>query len=239
MKSDQISNEILERFKLLPTATIFSAVKHFKFGPCWMKNVHTFTPGLKLAARATTLRFVPPRTDILRETNLGENSPEYEAMGSTGPGEVIVMDAMGKNWASIGGDVKLLQLKINDAEGLVTDGAIRDLHAVKEYGLILFAGGRTGAVGAPDIHPFDAGITIQCGGVVVRPGDIIVGDDDGVVVVASQIAKEVIEWGETHELHEEFAKSLIESERVSPGKYYPINEEILNSIKINKKHPPL
>jgi len=230
MKSNE-TTQLVDRLKLLPTATIFSAVRHFGFDPCWMKDVHTFTPGQKLVGRAKTLRFVPPRTDILQQTDLGENSPEYEAMGSTGPGDVIVMDAMGKSWASIGGDVKLLQLKINGAEGLVTDGAIRDLDAVKEYGFPLFAGGRTGAVGVPDIHPFEAGGTIQCGGVVVCPGDFIIGDNDGVVVVYSEIAQQVVEWAEKHESYEEFAKSLIESENVSPGKYYPIDEELLDSLR--------
>ena len=230
MKLNQ-TNQILERLKSLPTATIYSAVKHFGFDPCWMKGVHTYTPSQKLVGQAQTLRFVPPRADILKETKLKENSPEYQAMGSTGPGKLIVMDAMGKDWASIGGDVKLLQLKINGAEGLVTDGAVRDLDAVKSYGFPIFASGRTGAVGEPDIHPFEAGGTIQCGGVVVRPGDFIIGDDDGVVVVYSEIVKETIEWAEKHESYEEFAKSLIESEKVAPGKYYPINEKLLDSLR--------
>lgn len=170
--------------------------------------------------RAKTLRFVPPRIDIQKETQQGAESPEYVAMGSCELGDVMVMDAMGKSSASIGGDVKILQLKMAGAEGLVTDGAIRDLDAVKEYGFKLFAGGRTGAVGIPDVWPYEANGTIQCGGVAVRPGDLIVGDDDGIVVVAAGIAEAVIDWVQEHEQAEEYIKALIESENVAPGKYY-------------------
>ena len=76
-----------------------------------MRDVHAFTPGGMLVGRAKTLRFIPPRKDIIAETHRGADSPEYEAMGSCEPGDVLVIDGMGKKYAAIGGDVKLLQLK--------------------------------------------------------------------------------------------------------------------------------
>ena len=216
----EISPAIIERYRRVAVATVYGAVSERGYDPCFMRGVHARTSGAHLVGRARTLRFVPPRRDIQKETSLGADSPEYVAMGSCGPGDVMVFDAMGRSWASIGGDVKLLQLKMRGAEGLVTDGAIRDLDAVREYGFKLFSGGRTGAVGVPDVWPYAANETIQCGGVAVRPGDLIVGDDDGVVVVPASIAAEVIDWVEEHELAEEHIKSLIESEGVAPGEYY-------------------
>jgi 5-oxopent-3-ene-1,2,5-tricarboxylate decarboxylase/2-hydroxyhepta-2,4-diene-1,7-dioate isomerase len=220
MAEQEISQQVLDRFRKVAVATVYSGVRQMGYEPCFMKGVRAMTPGARLAGRARTLRFVPPRPDIIKETSRGADSPEYQAMGSCGPGDVIVMDALGKSWASIGGDVKLLQLKMVGAEGLVTDGAIRDFDAVNRYGMKLFAGGRTGAVGQPDIAPYEANVTIQCGGVAVRPGDVIVGDDDGVVVVARSIALQVLEYAEEHEQLEEHIKSMIEKEKVAPGKYY-------------------
>ena len=216
----EISDLILERYRKAAVATVYGGVREMGYEPCFMRGVTAMTPGQHLAGRARTLRFVPPRTDIQRETQRGAESPEYQAMGSCGPGDVMVMDAMGKSWASIGGDVKILHLKLVGAEGLVTDGAIRDLDAVKSYGLKLFAGGRTGAIGIPDVWPYEANGTVQCGGVAVRPGDVIVGDDDDTVVVAQSIATAVIDWAEDHEEAEESIKRLIERENVAPGKYY-------------------
>ena len=68
--------------------------------------------------------------------------------------------------------------------------------------------------------PYEENVTIACGGVAVRPGDLIVGDDDGVLVVARSIVMKVLEWAEDHEKSEEYIKERIQTENVSPGKYY-------------------
>ncbi|MEC7885024.1 MAG: hypothetical protein VYD55_05835, partial [Chloroflexota bacterium] len=203
-----VSDEILARYRKVAVATIYSAVRELGgYEPCFMRGVKAYTSHKpendRLAGRAKTLRFVPPRKDIKMDTQSGEQSPEYIAMGSCGPGDVAIFDAMGRNEASIGGDVKLIQLKNQGAEGLVTDGSIRDINAVKSYGFKLFAAGNTARVGEPDVWPYEANGVIQCGGVTVRPGDVIVGDDDGVVVVPERVAEEIIEWAEDHEKVEE------------------------------------
>lgn len=233
MADTTISRELIQRYRAVAVATVYGGVSRMGYDPCFMRGVRAYTPGTHLVGRARTLRFVPPRLDIQQETQRGADSPEYQAMGSCEPGDVMVMDAMGRSWASIGGDVKLLQLKMAGAEGLVTDGSIRDLDAAKEYGFKLFAGGRTGAVGVPDVWPYEANGTIQCGGVAVRPGDLIVGDDDGIVVVASGIAEEVIAWVEEHEQAEEYIKEQIQRERVAPGKYYNAD----NFEKLSRERP--
>ena len=167
----------------------------------------------------------------MEKTHIGEKSPEYIAMGSCEPGDVLVVDGLGKKYAAIGGDVKLLQLKMRKASGLVTDASIRDLDIVADYGLAIFAGGRTPMGGADEIDPFEANVTIQCGGVAVRPGDLVMADDDGVVIVPECIIEEVIDWVEEHEEVEEWIKTLIEKENVAPGKYYPPTEEIIRQYR--------
>ena len=190
--------------------------------PCFMRGVRAFTPGNHLVGTAKTLRFVPPRPDIAAEVGIeGSESPEYRAMASCQNGEVLVCDAMGVKYGSIGGDVKLLQLKMVGAAGVVTDGAIRDLDVVKTYGLSVFAQERTLPGGQMEgIMPYEENVTIACGGVAVRPGDLIVGDDDGVLVVARSIIMKVLEWAEDHEISEEYIKKRIQTENVSPGNYY-------------------
>ncbi|MEX0761647.1 MAG: hypothetical protein WD208_01540 [Dehalococcoidia bacterium] len=224
MKPVEVSQAILDRFKKVPVATVWGAVHNHLGVPLpFMEGVKAYSPGKRLAARARTLRFLPPRPDIDAEVKIGEESPEYRAMARCGPGDVLVADIMGKEWAAIGGDVKLLQLKMNNADGLVTDGAIRDLGVLEEenYGLIVYAKNRTPYGGKPWADPAEENGQIQCGGVLVRPGDVIVGDDDGVVVVPSWFAEECIEWVEEHEGAEAFIKEKILAEGVRPGKYYP------------------
>ena len=226
MVGQGISQEIIDRYKEVTAATVYGGVLRLGYDPCFMREVHAFTPGATLVGRARTLRFIPPRPDIMKEVHNGADSPEYHAMGSCEPGDVLVCDGMGRKYAAIGGDVKLLQLKMKGAAGMVTDASIRDLDIIsKDYGLAIFAGGRTPMGGAGEIDPFEANGTIQCGGVAVRSGDLIVADDDGVVVVPSGNAKEVIDWVEEHEAVEEYIKGLIQAENAAPGKYYPITDE--------------
>ena len=222
-----ISNEMIERYKKVAVATVYSALSLLDYGPCFMKGVKAFTPGSHVVGPAKTLRFIPPRKDIQTNTRIGEDSPEYIAMGSCEPGDVLVADGLGKKYGAVGGDVKLTQLKMKKAAGLVTDGAIRDLDVVNSYGFAIFASGRTPTGGGPDIDPFEPNVTIQCGGVAVVPGDLIVGDDDGIVVVPEKLIEEVIDWVEEHETIEEWVKTKIEKENVSPGKYYPITTQTI------------
>ena len=218
----EVPQSVLDGFKLLPTATVYNATRRYGSPLCVAEGVQPFTPGKKLAARARTLRFLPMRIDIETECKIGENSPEYLAMGRCGPGDVLVADIMGKVQDVVAGDVKLLQLSMNKADGVVIDGAIRDLGVLEDegYGLIVYAKARS-LHGNPVTVPAEENVQIQLGGVLVRPGDVIVGDDDGIVVVPSWMAADVLAWATEHEEVENYIKEKIKAENVAPGKYYP------------------
>ena len=111
------------------------------------------------------------------------------------------------------------------AEGLVTDGAVRDGHKVIRYGYPVFAGGSTPTVGEPNILPFQVNEPIQCGGVLVWPGDIVLGDDDGVVILPSHLAAEIVDECERHDEIEQAVLDYTQRHRVSPKHFYPFNEE--------------
>jgi len=224
----EVSQDILDRFKKLPVATIWNHVMRDAGVPLpFMEQVFPMTPGKRLAARARTLRFLPPRPDLLAEVQRGPDSPEYRAMARCGPGDVLVADIMGQSRACIFGDVKAMQLKMNRVDGIVTDGAIRDLDIMNEegYNLIVYAQARTPYGSAPWAIPAEENGDIQCGGALVRPGDVLVGDGDGVVVVPSWFALECVEIVEEHEGVEAYIKQKIEAEGVAPGKYYPPTPE--------------
>ena len=123
MKPVRVEDALLEEFKKLPVATIWGVV-HTTLGVPFpfMENVNLmFAPGGKrLAARARTLRYHPMRVDLINEVRDDENSPEYRAMGRCGPGDVLVCYMMGNTDACVFGDVKALQLKMNNADGIVT-----------------------------------------------------------------------------------------------------------------------
>jgi len=224
MPAIEVSQEILDRFKKLSTPTLYTAVRNRGAPKCFMEEVHPLTPGQRLAARARTLRCLPPRPDLHQEVAIGENAPEYRAMALCGPGDVLVVDAMRMPYSTVLGDVKLLQLQMQGADGFISDGGIRDLDVLTSYGLAVFAQRRTPTASEYG-QAYEGNVDIQCAGVLVRPGDVIVGDDDGVVVVPAYMAEEVVAWAEEHEQAEEYVKSKILAEHCHPGRYYPPTEE--------------
>ena len=233
----EVPQDILDRFKALPVATIWNDVHKTAGVPLpFMEKVFPMTPGKRLAARARTLRFLPPRPDLQAEIQRGPDSPEYRAMARCGPGDVLVADIMGQPRACIFGDVKALQLKMNKADGIVTDGAIRDLDIMVEehYNLIIYAQERTPYGSTPWAIPAEENVDIQCGGALVRPGDVLVGDGDGVVVVPSWFAAECVALVEEHEGVEAYVKEKIMAEGVAPGKYYPPSPETWAEYRARK-----
>jgi|TARA_B100000959_G_scaffold225574_2_gene239765 regulator of RNase E activity RraA len=198
-----------------------------------MRGIKAFTPGKMLVGRAQTLRYVPARPDLLKITRRGADSPEYRAMAKCGPNDVLVVEAHTfDDYSCTMGNMKTRQLWHNKAQGLITDGAIRDLQMIlDDYDLAVFAKNRSPAGNLPFLESFEDGGAINVGGVLVMPGDVIVADDDGVIVVPSDRAEEVIDWIEEQEEAEEYVIGLIDEERVPPGTYYPISEEIKDRFR--------
>ena len=234
-----ISDETLEVLRQIPTQTLIDGL--------WVKGwpmsfIHGAKPlqlGQRMAGRAVTLRFVPHRPDLVADKPKGPQSAEYVAFELCGPGEVLVIDAMGWEFSSVGGDIKFLRLKQRDIGGLVTDGAVRDTVALKEYGFPVYSANSTAKQGPAEFWPWQVNDAIQCGRVLVRPGDAIVGDDDGVVVVPQGMVDEVIAIAHQREEVEEVIKAQLMVEQCSPGKYYPFNDATwkLYEEKTGKKPP--
>ena len=213
--SVDVPQKILERFKNVATANVWDILlRHSGVYFSYMENVRLWTPGERLAARARTLRYLPPRPDLQARVHVGEQSPEYLAMARCGPGDVLVCDVMGDARPCVFGDVKALQLKMNNADGIVTDGSIRDLDVMmeEEFELIIYARDRTPRGGVPYAIPAQENVEVQCGGALVCPGDVLVGDADGVVVVPSWFAEECIELTEEYEAEETRIKERILAE---------------------------
>ena len=219
-----ITDETLEVLRAIPTQTLIDAQWVKGWPMSYIEGAVPLQKGQRLAGRAVTLRFVPHRPDLADDKPKGADSAEYVAIEMCGPGEVLVIDAMGWKYSSVGGDIKFLRMKQLGAGGLVTDGGVRDSVSLKEYGFPVYSASLTAKQGPAEFWPWQVNDAIQCGGVLVRPGDALVGDDDGVVVVPNGIVDEVIEIAHQREEVEEVVKAQLEIEQCSPGKYYPFND---------------
>ena len=221
---DPISEETLRILKNIPTQTLIDGLWVKGWPSTYVEGAIPLRLGQSMAGRAVTLRFVPHRPDLAGDKPKGENSAEYVAIELCGPNEVLVIDALGWKYSSIGGDIKFMRLMQRKVGGLVTDGGVRDSVVLKEYGFPVFSASTTAKQGPADFWPWQVNDAIQCGGVLVRPGDAIVGDDDGVVVVPRSEIEDVIRIAHQREEVEEVIKQQLEVEECSPGKYYPFND---------------
>ena len=219
-----LSNETLEVLRGIPTQTLIDALWVKGWPMSMIEGARPLQLGQKMAGRAVTLRFVPHRPDLAQDKPKGDQSAEYVAIELCGPGEVLAIDALGWQYSSIGGDIKFMRLMQRQVGGLVTDGAVRDTVTLKEYGFPVYSASSTAKQGPAEFWPWQVNDAIQCGGVLVRPGDAIVGDDDGAVVVPRAVVDEVIAIAREREEVEEVIKAQLEIEQCSPGKYYPFND---------------
>lgn len=112
----------------------------------------------------------------------GDNLMLHRALDLAQPGDVVVVDAQGDLTNSIMGELMALWAKKRGIGGIIIDGAIRDIGALKKMDIPIYAAGVTPAGPYKD-GPGEINVPVACGGVVVHPGDIVVGDEDGIVVI--------------------------------------------------------
>jgi regulator of RNase E activity RraA len=213
----------LEELGRIPTQTLIDALWARQWPPAMIHGARPLFPGRRMVGRAVTLRFVPHRPDVAADKPKGEASPEYVAFELCGPHEVLVASSVGP-WESVGGDIKFFRLFQRQAAGLVTDGSVRDSETLRTYGFPVYCYSTTAKQG-PAVHwPWSVNEVIACGGVTVRPGDAVVGDDDGVVVVPPAMVDEVIKISAERKAIERVIKKELERHPGSPGRYYPFND---------------
>ena len=217
--------EAINALKLIPSAACLDVLDAMGYINTQMLGVRSMIKGQKLVGRAVTVRFVPSRPDLRSKVIGGEGSAEYQAIELCNANDVLVMDTMRAGAPSAAGDIKLSRLAKRASAGVVTDGGIRDLESLQKLNIGVFASQETNMTMPSHILPSDYQVNIQCGGVLVMPGDYLTADDGGVVVIPKDLVGEVVKQAQRHELIEAAIKHQLETENVSPGKYYPFNEE--------------
>ena len=191
-RDEGLSPELRAKLLDAPTAGLSAQLRKRGHHSCFIDGVSSNIPGAKLVGTAKTLRFVPFREDLFAEHGGGYNA-QKRAFDAVAEGEVIVIEARGDASCGTLGDVLALRAHHRGAAGVVTDGSVRDFHAVAEIGLPVFSRGAHPSVLGRRHVPWEVDVTVACGGATVQPGDIIVGDGDGVIVIPPSLVEEVVD----------------------------------------------
>jgi regulator of RNase E activity RraA len=185
------------------------------------------TPGVRVAGPALTLQCMPVREDVyvFDEYSDREEQLHRHVMYHTQPGDVIVVDARGNMSSGIFGEMMVTYFKAQGGAGIVIDGCIRDFGPASQLGVGLWLRGTTPNFHAQtDIFPYAVNVPVACGGTLVQPGDIIVADDDGAVVVPVSLAEQLIARATEHAEWEVFSRQRL-TEGGDLRKYYPLSDE--------------
>jgi regulator of RNase E activity RraA len=215
-------------------ATLSTALIRRGLRATMMRGVFPLRPGARLAGEAFTVRYLPAREDLHDPALLA--NPEYpqrKAIETIGPGQVLVIDARGDLGAGVLGEILITRMQQRGAAGLVSDGPVRDVAGIRALDWPVFAAGGHPAQHTDRHLAVSMNEPIACGGVLVMPGDVLAGDDDGVVVLPRAVAAEVARSAREQDEIEAFVLEKIQGGSAIVG-VYPPNEQTRSEFNLRR-----
>ncbi|MFJ6456374.1 fumarylacetoacetate hydrolase family protein [Paenarthrobacter sp. NPDC091669] len=218
-----LTPELKAKLESVATATLSSQLRKRGLNNVSIDGLQATRPDRKVVGLARTLRYVPNREDLFKSHGGGFNA-QKRAIDSVNEGEILVMEARGEKGTGTVGDILALRAQVRGAAAIITDGGVRDYSAVADLEMpTYFANPHPAVLGRRHI-PWDTDITIACGGATVQPGDIIVADSDGILVMPPAIAEELVEDCIQQEKEETFIFQMVQKGNSVDG-LYPMNKE--------------
>jgi len=221
--SNTLKPETASVLASVSTATLSQQLRSRGLNSTYFDGLTPARPDLRMVGVARTLRYTALREDVFKQRGGGMNA-QKRLIDTIGPGEVLVIEARENRHAGTIGDILALRLKVRGGAGVVTDGAVRDDTAMRALDLPYYRGAVNAAVLGRRHVPMDSDLPITCAGVLVMPGDVIVGDSDGVILIPAALADEVAAAALQQEHEEQYI-----SERVAAGEslegLYPLGSE--------------
>ncbi len=216
-----LSDETRAIFKRISTASI--ATQLFKRGlrNQFIQGVSPVSPKEEnMVGQAFTLRYIPAREDRNQlEVFRNPDHPQRVAVETCPPGHVLVMDARKDARAATAGSILITRMAVRGCAGVVSDGGFRDAHGIGKLDMPAYCAKPSAPTNLTLHEALDINVPIACGDVAVFPGDVIVGDRDGVMVVPAHLAEEIAEVCAGMESFEEFVLEQVAAGETIIGLY--------------------
>ena len=226
--------ELFERLKKVALDSAWSCLAKRGYPNQFCEGLQVYTPDRRMAGRAITVRCLPVRPDVLQKIRAEGPPLNAQAVEEANENDVLVIDAGGETGGGFLGDVIAARLVSRGGIGIVADGAIRDLEEIRPMPLSLYLKGVHAAGSGRRIMPVERNVPVRCGNVTVLPGDVLYGDCEGVLVIPSQLAEEVLLEAEATDHKELFLRAKLEAGESIYG-IYPPSEETMREYEEYKK----
>lgn len=219
--------DIVRRMEIVGAATACAKLNGMGISRTFIEGPQPLEAGQRVVGSALTLQFMPQREDVasgMSQEYIERQTALWAVLETVQPGDILVIQAYGSAYTGCLGDMLVRYFKRRGGAGIVVDGRIRDAARVRAIGVPIWCTGTTPHYASQtDLFPWAYDVPIAAGGVLCLPGDLVVADDDGAVVVPAGKALELVQSAEDHEGWEQFSRlRLDQGARLSD--YYPLNE---------------
>lgn len=223
-----------QKLRHISTATLTTQLLKRGFRNTFIAGLTPLRPDLRMVGRAFTLRYVPTREDLDMAVDYNNDTNiQRLAVEQVGEGDVLVIDARSNVGAASFGHILATRIMMRGASGLVTDGGMRDTVGISQLNLPVYIRMPHATTSSTVHHPVDMNVPIGCGEVYVQPGDIVVGDGEGVVVMPVAVADDVARDGYEQEVMEQFLQEKVAQGSGIKG-VYPPDEKTRNEYNLWK-----
>ena len=215
------------KFMGVSTATLCTALFKRGLRNQFIQNVHPLNTKLpNMVGEAFTLRYIPAREDLNPITVfLDRNHPQRVAVEQCPPGAVMVFDSRKDARAASAGSILITRLMVRGAAGAVTDGGFRDSPEIAEMPFATYHQRPSAPTNLTLHQALDINVPIGCGDVAVWPGDVMVGDREGVIVVPAHLADEIADEAVEMTAFEDFVSEEVQKGRSIIGLYPPTEQQ--------------
>jgi regulator of RNase E activity RraA len=218
-----LSEKARARLMAVSTATLTTVLFKHGLRNTFIHGIHRLNPGgPRMVGTAYTLRYIPAREDL---DHLGvfedRSHPQRKGVEECPPGHVFVIDSRRNASAASAGGILVTRLWKRGVAGIVTDGGLRDSPDIAHLPFPAYHAAPAAPTNLIKHHAVDLDVPIACGEVPVYPGDVVVGDDEGVAVIPQHIAEEVAEEACEQTVFEDFVQEKVAQGRSIFGIYPP------------------
>ena len=218
----QLDARAVEILSQVTTATLTTLLLKKGLRNVWLRGTRPLRAGQpRLVGRAFTLRFVPAREDLATPESWSSPISTRAAIEAMPAGCIAVVDAMGVTDAGVFGDILCTRMVKRGVAALVTDGVVRDVSGVLGSGLPVWCSGAAAPPSVAGLTFVDWQRPVACGGVAVFPGDVVVVDDDGAVLIPAALLDDILTLAPEQERLENWIMQQVEQGAALPGLYPP------------------
>ncbi len=188
----------------------------------FINELSPLKPNTRMVGRARTMRYLPNRKDVREKLYSAGPQLNYKSAEEAQPGDVLVFDAGGETRAGVSGGVTTIRFLVRGGAGLVIDGAMRDVPELEAMPIQTYMRRGHASSVAPLMMSVDYQVPVRIGSVTVIPGDILVGESTGILVIPAAIAEKIADKALEHDEEEEFQRGLLLQGESIVG-VYPMN----------------